>query len=125
MNYSQIGAAVAAACMAQDPYSARLSVETAKAWGRQFEKHKLSLQDLLSAVDAVYEQHGTEHSGERYRPLPKDITDAARAIRKTRDMETGPSAEYEALCESKFEDYETSWARIRARTGQQAIGRSV
>jgi hypothetical protein len=125
MNYSQIGAAVLAACIAYDPYSAHPSAETAKAWGRLFEKHHLSVDDLLAAVDGVYEQHGTAPNGDRYKPLPKDIVDAARAIRRDRDAETGPTPEYEALCESKFISYEESLARIRARTGQQALGRGL
>ncbi len=78
-NYAQVAAAVYQACNHFDPYLPTLSPELAKAWGRQFEKFQFSIDDLMKAVDRVYEDHG---SG--YRPLPKDITDAARAIRRER-----------------------------------------
>lgn len=99
MNYAQIAAAVYQACNSYDPYLPQLSVDMAQAWGRLFEKHKLAPDLLLKAVDRVYGEHG---SG--YRPLPKDIVDAARAIRREKDAETGPTPDYEALCESKAED---------------------
>lgn len=76
MNYAQIAAAVYQACNAFDPYLPKLSVEMAQAWGRQFEKYQFTAEELLRAVDTVYEEHG---SG--YRPLPKDITDAAKKNR--------------------------------------------
>jgi hypothetical protein len=119
MNYAQIAAAVYQACNHFDPYLPALSPELAKAWGRQFEKHNLSTELLLEAVDRVYEEHG---SG--YRPLPKDITDAARAIRRDRDERRGPSPDYEQLCNSKAAD-EDALARIVRRTGQTAVGQAV
>jgi hypothetical protein len=120
MNYAQIAALVYQACNAYDAYMPPLSPEMAKAWGKNFQKYNLSLDDLLKGVDRVYDAHG---SG--YRPLPKDISDAARTERRERDAETGPTPEYQALCESKYEDYETSLARIVARTGQPALGHRV
>lgn len=120
MNYAQIAAAVYQACNAYDPYLPRLSEEMARAWGRTFEKHKLTMDLLIKAVDRIYDEHG---SG--YRPLPKDIVDAARAIRREADAKTGPTPEYEALCESKFISYEESLRRLKARTGQRAIGQEA
>lgn len=120
MNYAQVAAAVYQACNAFDPYLPPLSAELAKAWGRLFEKYKLNVDDLMSGVDRVYIEHG---SG--YRPLPKDICDAARAERMERDAKTGPTPEYQALCESKFISYEESLRRLKARTGQQAIGQEA
>lgn len=79
MNYAQIAAAVYQACNHFDPYLPKLSVEMAQAWGRLFEKHRLTVGDLMAAVDKVYDEHG---SG--YRPLPKDLCDAARSIRAER-----------------------------------------
>lgn len=119
MNYAQIAAVVYQACNAYDPYLPPLSEELARAWGKQFEKFKLSADLLLRGVDRVYEEHG---SG--YRPLPKDISDAARAIRRDEDARSGPTAEYEALCDAKAGDRE-ALARITSRTGQPAIGRPV
>lgn len=95
-NYPAIAAAVYQACNHFDPYLPPLSTDMAHAWGRLFQRHRLSTADLLAAVDKVYDEHG---SG--YRPLPKDIVEAARAIRRERDSYTGPTPEYEALCESK------------------------
>lgn len=78
-NYAQIAAAVYQACNHFDPYLPPLSADLARAWGRLFEKHALNVDDLIAAVDKVYDEHG---SG--YRPLPKDICDAARTIRAQR-----------------------------------------
>lgn len=120
MNYSQIAAAVYQACNAFDPYMPPLSIEMANAWGRTFKKHQLTLEQLVKGVDRVYEEHG---SG--YRPLPKDIVDAARTIRRELDAKTGPTEEYQALCESKYLSYEESLARLKARTGQLTVGREI
>lgn len=78
-NYAQIAAAVYQACNHFDPYLPPLSADLARAWGRQFEKYRLTVEDLLAGVDKVYEDNG---SG--YRPLPKDISDAARFLRDKR-----------------------------------------
>lgn len=119
MNYAQVAAAVYQACNHFDPYLPALSPELAKAWGRQFQKHNLSVDDLMAGVDRVYEEHG---SG--YRPLPKDITDAARSVRRERDAKTGPAPEYQELCESKFASYDEALRRITARTGR-TVGREI
>jgi hypothetical protein len=81
MNYQQIAAAVYQRCNHFDPYLPPLSADLARAWGTLFEHHRLSPDDLLAGVDAVYDQHG---SG--YRPLPADIISAARALRQDRAM---------------------------------------
>lgn len=78
-NYPQIAALVYAKCAAYDPYLAEPSEETCRAWAEQFALYSLGLNDLLAGVTRIYSEHG---SG--YRPLPKDITDAARAIRRDR-----------------------------------------
>lgn len=78
-NYPQLAAVVYAKCAAYDPYLAEPSAETCMAWAEQFQLHGLEIGDLLAGVTRIYSEHG---SG--YRPLPKDITDAARAIRRDR-----------------------------------------
>ena len=78
-NYPQIAALVYGKCAAYDPYLAEPSAETCLAWAEQFQLYKLDLPDLMAGVTKVYSQNG---SG--YRPLPKDITDAAREIRSLR-----------------------------------------
>lgn len=79
-NYPQYAAVVYAKCAAYDPYLAEPSEETCRAWAEQFQLYALNIDDLLAGVTRIYSQHG---SG--YRPLPKDITDAARAIRRDRN----------------------------------------
>jgi hypothetical protein len=73
-------------------------MDLARAWGTLFEKHRLDEHDLLAGVVLVYDQHG---SG--YRPLPKDIIDGARSIRRERTERWTDEdwARYEALCDSK------------------------
>lgn len=78
-NYPQMAALVYGKCAAYDPYLAEPSEETCLAWAEQFALGRFDLPDLMAAVTKVYSEHG---SG--YRPLPKDITDAARAIRADR-----------------------------------------
>jgi hypothetical protein len=78
-NYPQFAAVVYAKCAAYDPYLAEPSEETCRAWAEQFELYELGLNDLLAGVTRIYRDNG---SG--YRPLPKDITDAARSIRRER-----------------------------------------
>ncbi|MFA4084815.1 hypothetical protein ONA92_24250 [Mycobacteroides salmoniphilum] len=78
-NYPQMAALVLTKCAAYDPYLTAPTKETCLAWAEQFELYGLDLDDLINAVTKVYSDHG---SG--YRPLPKDITDAARAIRRER-----------------------------------------
>jgi hypothetical protein len=118
MNYPQIAALVLAKCAAYDPYLTEPTEETARAWAEQFEEYHLTLDDLLAGVTRIYRDNG---SG--YRPLPKDITDAARAVRHDRHQRSGPTAEYEALCNSKAADDE-ALRRITQRTGQ-TVGREI
>lgn len=118
LNYSQMAAAVYQACTGYDQYLPQLSEQVAKSWGKTFAHYKLSIEDLMDGVDKVYQEHG---SG--YRPLPYDIAMAARAIRRDRDAKTGPTPEYEALCNSKAADVE-ALRRITRRTGV-SVGREI
>lgn len=114
-NYPQMAALVYGKCAAYDPYLAEPSEETCLAWAEQFALYGLELADLMAGVTKVYTDHG---SG--YRPLPKDIADAARAVRADRAARQGPTPSYEALCESKAADAD-ELAAIRARRAQAAI----
>jgi hypothetical protein len=100
MNYAQIAAAAYQRCTHYDPYLPPVSADLARAWGTQFEKHRLSEADLLAAVDVVYDEHGC--SG--FRVGVKDITDAARKIRRDRDDRQDDHTEYEARCDAKALD---------------------
>lgn len=119
-DYNRVAAAVLAKCASKDPFFPKPSAALAIGWGEEFECWNLTVDQLLAGVTRAYRDHGNG-----FRPLPKDIVDAARTVRREEDAKTGPTPEYQALCESKFLSYEESLARLKARTGQQAIGRRV
>lgn len=121
-DWNKVAAAVLGKCASKDPFFPKPSAALAIGWGEEFFKWRkvLAPDDLIKAVSRAYSEHGNG-----FRPLPKDIVDAARTIKREEDAKTGPTPEYEALCESKFISYEESLARIRARTGQQALGRGL
>jgi hypothetical protein len=79
MNHEQIAAGVYQRCNHFDPYLPPLSADLARAWGSLFAKHRLNQDDLLAAVDTVYETHGNG-----YRPMPADIITAAKTLRQDR-----------------------------------------
>jgi hypothetical protein len=74
-----IAKAVLAKCAANDPWFPHPSQVTVMAWAEHIARYNLELGDTLDGVTAAYAANG---SG--FRPLPKDITDAARAIRRDR-----------------------------------------
>lgn len=97
-DYHQIAAQALAKCAAYDPWFPQPNRATVDAWAEQIGRYRLELADVLDGVTKMYADNG---SG--FRPLPKDLTDAARAVRRDRDAETGPTPEYEVLCERKGE----------------------
>lgn len=111
-NYPQMAALVYGKCAAYDPYLAEPSEETCLAWAEQFALYALQLPDLMAGVTRVYSQHG---SG--YRPLPKDITDAAREVRRLR-TESESRAEREAREDRRDAELEArNNARLQQMTG--------
>lgn len=74
------------------------TLATATVWSRLFNHHRLELQDLIAAV----EKRAAE--GAIDAPEPAEIITHARAIRRDRNDRTGPTDEYQALCESKSDD---------------------
>lgn len=119
-NYPQIAALVLTKCAAYDPYLTEPTEETARAWAEQFELYQLGLVDLLAAVTKVYSEHG---SG--YRPLPKDFTDAARAIRRDR---TERESDTERRAREDRRDAELdrrALAQITSRTGATTLGKAL
>lgn len=70
---------------------------TAGIWAELFNHHRLELADLIAAVKrrAVTAPDA---------PEPSEIIAVARQIRRDRDAQTGPTPEYEALCEAKGAD---------------------
>jgi len=86
----------------------------ARAWGTLFEKHRLSQEDLLAAVETVYDQHGNG-----YRPMAADIIGAARAIRQDRAMRE-PLA-----IEAQHDDTERGEGYLAAMLAVAEIGRRI
>lgn len=119
-DWNRAAAAVLAKCASKDPFFPKPSAALALGWGEEFANWNLTVDQLIAGVTRAYRDNGAG-----FRPLPKDIVDAARTVRREEDAKTGPTPEYEALCESKFISYEESLRRLKARTGQRAIGQSV
>jgi hypothetical protein len=78
-DYRQLAALALAKCAAYDPWFPNPSEAIIEAWAEQIEVHRLDLPDLLAGVTLLYSEHG---SG--FRPLPKDLIDSARRIRRDR-----------------------------------------
>lgn len=117
-DYKQIAALALAKCAAYDPWFPKASQATVDAWGEAIEEWKLSLPDVLNGVKMAYRDNG---SG--FKPLPRDIVQAARTVRKDRADREGPTERNEAICNSKAADDEAV-QRIVARTGQ-SVGKSL
>lgn len=78
-DFHQIAALALAKCAAYDPWFPQPNRATVEAWAEQLARYSLELPDVLAGVTKMYADNG---SG--FRPLPKDLTDAARAIRRER-----------------------------------------
>jgi hypothetical protein len=117
-DWNRVAAAVLAKCASKDPFFPKPSPALAMGWGEEFECWNLTVDDLLAGVTKAYHDNGAG-----FRPLPKDIVDAARAIRRDRDERSGPTPEYEALCDRKAD--ERALQRIVARTQQSVPGKGI
>ena len=78
-DYRQLAAMVLAKCAANDPWFPKGSTATVDEWARHFARWELGARDLAAGVELAYEEHG---SG--FKPLPKDIVDFARKVRRER-----------------------------------------
>lgn len=85
-------------------------------WAELFNHHHLAMPDLLAAVK---KRATTEPDA----PAPAELIAVARGIRQTRSEGTGPTPEYEALCESKSEDAAELAANRAARAGAPKLER--
>lgn len=74
-----IAAKALAKCAAYDPWFPQPNRATVAAWSEQIQRYDLDLPDVLAGVSKMYADNGNG-----FRPLPKDLTDAARAIRADR-----------------------------------------
>lgn len=99
-DWPQVAAAVLAKCATKDPFFPKPSQALALGWGEEFAKWNLTVDDLLAGVSKMYGDHGAG-----FRPLPKDVIDAARAIRRDRSDREDEAArrEREAAIDAKAE----------------------
>ncbi|ACI12579.1 hypothetical protein SEA_RIALTO_82 [Mycobacterium phage Rialto] len=112
----QIAANALAKCAAYDPWFPQPNRATVEAWAEQIELWKFNQADVLAGVTKMYSDHG---SG--FRPLPKDLVDAARAIRRDR-CERETSAEREAREDARDAELER---RLAAAVGRVAEMKSI
>lgn len=78
-DYRHTAALALAKCAAYDPWFPKASQAIVESWAEQLALYQLTLDDVLAGVAKMYSEH---NSG--FRPLPKDLTDAARAVRRER-----------------------------------------
>lgn len=119
-DYKQIAALALAKCAAYDPWFPKASQATVDAWAEAISEYELALPDVLAGVKLAYRENG---SG--FKPLPKDIVQAARAARKDRRERNPDRADYEALCGSKVMSDRDVLRLISSRTGQKTPGLTV
>lgn len=75
----QVAAQALAKCAAYDPWFPQPNRATVLVWAEQIALWKLNLEDVLDGVRKMYSDNG---SG--FRPLPKDLIEAARFVRSDR-----------------------------------------
>jgi hypothetical protein len=121
-DWNRVAAAVLAKCASKDPFFPKPSPALALGWGEEFERWNLTADDLLAGVTKAYSDNG---SG--FRPLPKDIVDAARAIRRDRSERESDEERRarEARNDVKVLSDEQALRLIARRTGQRAPGREI
>ena len=118
-DYHQTAARALALCAAHDPWFPQPNRATVEAWAGQIAQYHLDEPDVLEGVRLAYRDNG---SG--FRPLPKDIVQAARQFRAER-------AQRESAAErAAREDRQDAALEQRQRiaelvSGAQAFGKSV
>lgn len=78
-DYRYIASRALAFCAGHDPWFPQPNRATVEAWAGQIARRELGLEDVLAGVEKMYADHG-----DGFRPLPKDLIDAAIAIRRDR-----------------------------------------
>lgn len=89
-DYHETAADALAFCAAHDPWFPQPNRATVEAWAGQIALYQLDKPDVLEGVKLAYRDNG---SG--FRPLPKDIVQAARQVRAERTQRES-AAEREA-----------------------------
>lgn len=78
-DHHQTAANALAKCAAYDPWFPQPNRATVEAWAEQIAEYQLDEADVLAGVKVAYRDNGAG-----FRPLPRDIVQAARAIRRDR-----------------------------------------
>lgn len=78
-EYHQTAALALAKCAAYDAYFPKPNQPMVEAWAEAISEYQLSQADVLQGVKLAYRDNG---SG--FKPLPKDIIDRARSVRRER-----------------------------------------
>lgn len=78
-DYHQTAANALAKCAAYDPWFPQPNRATVEAWAEQIAEYRLDEADVLEGVKLAYRDNG---SG--FRPLPADIVQKARQVRRER-----------------------------------------
>jgi hypothetical protein len=117
-DYQQTAARALAKCAACDPYFPQPNRATVQAWAEQIAIYDLDEADVLEGVRLAYRDNG---SG--FRPLPRDIVQAAVAVRRDRtDRES--TAERQAREDRR--DAALEARRLAALTaGARTIGKAL
>lgn len=96
-DYHQTAALALAKCAAHDPWFPQPNRATVDAWAEQIGEYKLDTADVLEGVKLAYRDNG---SG--FRPLPFDIVQRARSVRRER-AERESTAQREAREDARDE----------------------
>lgn len=111
-DYQQTAALALAKCAAYDPWFPKASQAIVDSWAEQIKKYQLDVPDVLAGVTKMYSDNG---SG--FRPLPKDLTDAARAVRRDRTERESEAERREREDRHDAELDQRALQGIMARTG--------
>lgn len=115
MNYHQIATQALAKCAAYDPWFPQPNRAMVDAWAEQIERWNINLEDTLKGVSKMYADNGNG-----FRPLPKDLVDAARSVRSERCQRESDDERRarEDAWDAELERREQMAARLHAAVNQ-------
>lgn len=119
-DYRQTAARALALCAAHDPWFPQANRATVEAWADQIAEYRLDERDVLQGVRVAYRDNG---SG--FRPLPADIVQKARQVRRDR-TERETDAERRAREDRRDAELDRrALAQITSRAGSPALGKGL
>jgi len=119
IDYQQVAALALAKCAAYDPWFPKASQAIVDSWAEQLQRYQFELPDVLEGVTKMYSENG---SG--FRPLPKDLTDAARAVRRDR-AERESTVERQAREDRLDDQLNANQRRLAAIVGPAAAAKGI